>query len=103
MRVSVFNSDRPIEYSILHGVTPAGRSVGTYAGQDIPETIVDEFGRHFAYVGVAPRKWNGHYDGNALAPGEFIVPPGLVYRYVAAGPSWWETLFGSASDHKEAA
>jgi hypothetical protein len=42
MRVSVFNQDRPIEYSILRGVPPAGRSMGTYAGQEISESVIDD-------------------------------------------------------------
>jgi hypothetical protein len=103
MRVSVFNQDRPIEYSILHGVTPAGRSMGTYAGQDISESVVDEYGRYFVYVGLVPRKWNGHYDGNALGPGEFIVPPGLVHRYEDTKPTWWEALFGTRHARDRAA
>jgi hypothetical protein len=95
--------DQPIEYSILRDVTQEGCSMGSYNGQDISESVIDEFGRRFAYVGLAPRKWNGDYDGNALGPGEFIVPPGLVYRYLSAGPSWWEALFGTAGDRKKAA
>jgi hypothetical protein len=103
MRVPVFNQERPIEYSILDDVQPAGRSVGTYAGREIPESVVDEFGRRFVYVGVAPRKWNGRYDGDALGPGEFIVRPGLVYRYENTKPSWWGTLFGARHVRDKAA
>ena len=36
--------DRPIEWSILHNVKPTGPSMGFYADQEIPESIVDEFG-----------------------------------------------------------
>lgn len=74
--------DRPIEWSILHNVKPTGPSMGFYADQEIPESIVDEFGRRFVYAGVAPRKFNGVFDVDALATGEFIVRPGLVYRRV---------------------
>ena len=56
--------------------------MGFYADQEIPELIVDEFGRRFVYAGVAPRKFNGVFDVDALATGEFIVRPGLVYRRV---------------------
>ncbi len=74
--------DRPIEWSILHNVKPIGPCIGFYADREIPESVVDEFGRRFVYAGVAPRKCNGVYDADALAVGEFIVRPGLVYRRV---------------------
>jgi hypothetical protein len=64
--------------------------------------MIDEYGRYFVYVGLAPRKWNGQYDGNALGPGEFIVPPGLVYRYEDTKPTWWEALFGTRHGHRAA-
>jgi hypothetical protein len=99
----MFKHDRPIEYSILRNVTPTGCAVGTYAGQEISETVVDEFGRRLAYVGLAPRKWNGQFDANALGPGEFIVPPGLVYRYESDDSSWWATLFGAGAHRDKAA
>jgi hypothetical protein len=84
--------DRPIEYSILHNVKPIGPSVGFYADREIPESVVDEFGQRFVYAGVAPRKCNGVFDVDALATGEFIVRPGLIYRRVGAKTSWWQSL-----------
>jgi hypothetical protein len=60
--------------------------MGFYACQEIPASVADEFGRRFVYAGVAPRKPNGMFDVDALATGEFIVPPGLIYRwYVGKG------------------
>jgi hypothetical protein len=99
----MFKHDRPIEYSILRNVTPTGCAVGTYAGQEISETVADEFGRRFAYVGIALRKRNGQFDANALGPGEFIVLPGLVYRYEPEDSSWWATLFGAGAHRDKAA
>lgn len=84
--------DRPIEYSMLHDVKPIGPSMGFYAGREIPESVVDQFGRRFVYAGVAPRKWNGVFDVDALAAGEFIVRPGLIYRRVGEKASWWQLL-----------
>ena len=74
--------DRPIEYSILHNAKPIGPSMGFYTDREIPESVIDEFGRRFVYAGVAPRKCNGAFDVDALAAGEFIVRPGLIYRRV---------------------
>ena len=73
---------RPIEYFILHDATPAGPAIGTYAGEAIPSQVVDAWRRRYAYAGVAPRRLDGSFDGEALQPGEFILRPGLVYRLV---------------------
>jgi hypothetical protein len=75
---------RNLEYCMLHDVKPVGRSVGFYADREIPESVIDQFGRRFDYVGVATRKPNGQLDGDALGTGEFILRPGLVYRLVRA-------------------
>ena len=56
-----------------------GPVVGFYAGQPIAASVVDCFGRRYFYAGAAPRDHNGQYDFDALAPGEWIVEPGLVY------------------------
>jgi hypothetical protein len=58
-----------------------GATIGTFCGEEIPESVIDEFGRLFHYAGVAPRRTNGQFDDDALKPGEFIVRPGLVYRH----------------------
>ena len=84
--------DRPIEYSILHNAKPIGPSMGFYADREVTESVIDEFGRRFVYVDVAPRKCNGAFDVDALAAGEVIVRPGLVYRRVYAKTSWWRSL-----------
>ncbi len=72
---------RPIEYSILHHTKPAGPLIGRFADQEFTEFVRDEFGRLFVYSGVAPRRSNGQFNDDALGPGEFIVRPGLIYRY----------------------
>jgi hypothetical protein len=84
--------ERPIEYSMLHNVKPVGASIGYYADREIPESVVDEFGRRFVYAGVAPRRRNGVFDVDALATGEFIVRPGLIYRCLCISTSFWQSL-----------
>jgi hypothetical protein len=70
-----------IEYSILYNARPAGPTIGKLDGNAFSEFVADEFGRIFVYRGVAPRLSNGQFDDAALNDGEFIVPPGLIYRY----------------------
>ncbi len=70
-----------IEYSILHHAKPAGPTIGRLNGNAFSEFVYDEFGRIFVYRGVAPRLRNGQFDDAALKDGEFIVPPGLIYKY----------------------
>lgn len=83
MLASARSQDLLIEYSTLHDVKPTGGSIGLYAGKEIAASVVDEFGRRFVYAGLAPRKANGELDARALEKGEFIVMPGLLYRYDA--------------------
>ena len=73
-------SGRPVEYFILVEPRPDGALLGYYAGRPIPEAVIDHFGRRYSYVGVASRRHSGQYDVEALAPGEWIIEPGLVYR-----------------------
>ena len=73
-------SGRPVEYFILVEPRPDGPLVGYYAGRPIPEAVIDYFGRRYGYVGVASRRRGGQYNVEALAPGEWIIEPGLVYR-----------------------
>jgi hypothetical protein len=96
MPVAVFGHARPIEYSILHDVKPTGPSLGVYNESEIPDSVVDDCGRRFVYVGVAPRRWNGQFDGDTLRPGEFILRPGLVYRIEKVKPSWLHSFFRMA-------
>ena len=70
-----------IEYSILHNPTFEGPVIGRLNGEAFSEFVVDEFGRLFAYSGVAPRLSDGRFDEAALKAGEFIVLPGLIYKY----------------------
>jgi hypothetical protein len=70
-----------LEYSILHNTKPMGPPIGKLAGNDFSEIICDEFDRLFVFSGVAPRRSNGQFDEDALKKGEFIVPPGLIYKY----------------------
>ena len=51
--------------------------------------------RRYSFVGIAAFRWNGQYDCDALQTGEFILPPGLIYRIDRMPPTWREILFGS--------
>src|SRR5262245_4752748 len=46
---------QPVEYFMLQNPRPEGPSLGSYAGCPIPATMVDLFGKRYAYAGVAPR------------------------------------------------
>ena len=69
-----------VEYLILVDPQPAGPLLGYYYDRPIPAAVVDYFGRRYIYAGIAPRRHNGQYDVEALAIGERLVEPGLVYR-----------------------
>jgi hypothetical protein len=70
-----------VEYLILVDPKPAGPLLGYYNDRPIPAAVVDYFGRHYTYAGIAPRRHNGQYDIDALATDERLVEPGLVYRF----------------------
>jgi hypothetical protein len=75
---------KPVEYYLLADVKPGGEILGYYCEQPISEVVRDQFGRVYSYSGIAPRDSDGQYLLAELGPGEFILPPGLVYR---AGPN----------------
>ena len=77
----------PVEYSMMVEPHPAGPMIGLYQGLPIAERVVDQFGRRFSYVGLAGRQRDGQFDPASLAPGEFIVEPGLVYRLEKGKPA----------------
>lgn len=77
----------PIEYYTLRVLAPAdaksaadGAVVGYFADVPIFETLMDTAGERYHYVGLVPRLFDGRYDVGSLAPGEWIVEPGLIYR-----------------------
>src|SRR5690349_9271560 len=78
---------RSVEYSIVIGPRRAGPTIGVYEGLPVAERVVDQFGRLFAYVGVACRRSDGQFDAARLGPGEFIIEPGLAYRLESATPA----------------
>jgi hypothetical protein len=81
MLASTTRRAETLEYSILHNTKSEGPTIGKLDGKEISEFVTDEFGRLFAYSGVAPRLSNGRLDDTALKAGEFIVLPGLIYKY----------------------
>jgi hypothetical protein len=83
---------RPIEYSMLFNAKPSGISVGYYLDRPISEAVIDEFGRRFVFAGIAPRRFDGQFDTDALRPGEFIVEPGLIYRLERKKAPWLDQV-----------
>ena len=80
MFVHTRRDERSAEYSEIVDPQPEGAVIGFFAGKPFSERVVDIFGRHFSYVGVACRRRDGEFDATVLKPGEFIAEPGLVYR-----------------------
>ncbi|CAA2138897.1 hypothetical protein [Hyphomicrobium sp. ghe19] len=81
MLVSQRRAQLLLEYCILPNTEFQGPIIGRLDGRDFSEFVRDEFGRLFVYSGVAPRRCDGQFDQDALKAGEFIVLPGLIYRY----------------------
>jgi hypothetical protein len=73
------------EARMLHNVKPLGPVIGLYADAPIHEHIRDDAGRKYGYAGVACQTRRGQYDCTQLATGEFVVPPGIIYREVDTG------------------
>ncbi len=81
MRSILHDKSARLEFCILDTVEPVGRPLGRYGDQEFAESVVDAFGRRMTFAGIAPRTYDGRYDGSALRDREFIVRPGLIYRY----------------------
>lgn len=81
-----------VDYATLPQPRHMGRCVGIFAGHAIRELVVDGNGQRYVYVGIALRCQDGSIDVDALAPGEFIVPPGLIYRLESMPVPWWRKL-----------
>ncbi len=71
---------------------PPGRCMGRYAGREIREAVIDAKGMGYIYAGIAPRCLDERIHADALAPGEFIVPPGLIYRIESYPVPWCRRL-----------
>ncbi len=82
-----FKRTRLIEYSILHDVEPAGANIGFYSGRPIYESVIDQFGRRFEFIGLASRRQNGQFDADALRTGEFFCSRDCGLRPRAAEES----------------
>ena len=84
---------RELIYCMLHEAAPVGRTIGRFADRDISEVVRDQFGREYLYVGLACRTVRGDLDPDALAPGEFILAPGLIYRVLPGERRSWRALW----------
>jgi len=80
MFASTNRDPRVIEYSMIVEPKAVGAIIGYFAGNPIPEGVVDAFGRHFSYAGLACRRRDGLIDVEQLNAGEFVAEPGLIYR-----------------------
>lgn len=69
----------------LHLPQPAGPIIGSYAGEPIADSVRDIDGRRYRFAGILPLRREGAWDLTALGPGEWIVGPGLIYRWDGAG------------------
>lgn len=76
----------------LHDVTPAGHVIGNYRGHDIHRNIIDTWSRRCSFIGVAPAGPQDGYDFEVLQSGEFILPPGLIYRLDRKPRTWRDRL-----------
>lgn len=70
---------RSDDYAILHHTTASGALIGSFRDHPIYERVIDEFGRVYGYVGLAPCRRDGSFDVDAFAQGEFVLLPGLLY------------------------
>ena len=79
MRIAYQVRARPVEYFLLLAPQADGPVIGLYRDQPIAASVIDAYGQHYAYAGIAPRLRSGSYDVEALKQGEWLVEPGLVY------------------------
>ena len=69
------------EYFVLRNMKPVGPEIGRLGDAVLHEVLEDQWGRHYRYVGVCPSARGAWAD--RLNPGEFILPPGVVYRMLS--------------------
>lgn len=81
MRPILHDQPARLAFCIIDAVSPLGRPLGRFGEAEFTEAVLDSFGRRLTYVGVAPRTRDGMFDSRALQDREFIVKPGLIYRY----------------------
>jgi hypothetical protein len=84
MPIAVQTRSQTLEYSTLNGAKPAGAKIGFFAGEPIFDSVIDGHGRRFTYVGAAVRGADGQLNPETLRKGEFILLPGLVYRFAGS-------------------
>ena len=90
-----------LDFLWLHNARPAGPVIGKIGDDEIPESVIDEFGRAYNYVGLAPRTWNGILDADGLKTGEFLFRSGLVYRLITCPTTWVDRLLSKIGVRRE--
>ena len=82
--VSRFSGMRGIsrDYFVLAPPHAEGAVLGYIDDHPIAEYVIDDSGHRYRFAGVAPRNHDGDYDIRSLDYEEWIVEPGLVYRWV---------------------
>lgn len=78
--MNALNGKKVAAYHTLRDVTKSGPVMGFYRGVEINQYATDRWHRNFEFIGVASRRLDGGDEYEALTHGEFILPPGLVYR-----------------------
>jgi hypothetical protein len=90
---SALDGHRRAEFFMLRQAVPTGPVIGFYSGALIHQSIADEWGRRYTFVGIATFRRRGVYDCDALKTAEFILAPGLIYRLDRMPPTFWELLY----------
>lgn len=83
---SVYEERRPFTaFRVMLSAKPAGPVIGRFADQAFHELIRDEWDRVYAYAGITSCTRDGQYDCTHLGEGEFVLPPGIIYRMIDVG------------------
>lgn len=72
------------DHCVLRQAKPVGPPIGLYRNLPLHEAVQDELGRVYRYVGVCEQRSPSFHCPDQFAThlgdGEFILPPGVVYR-----------------------
>lgn len=72
------------EFRILRGTKPIGPVIGHLADAPLYESVEDEWGRRYHYAGICELNKSANHSKSrfvsVLRLGEFILPPGIIYK-----------------------